>query len=447
MKTVPCFIIFAAIVLSGCAKKSAPEFFTLLSLQAQLKSFTEEKKSQARSLALAEGKQLPPEAKDLFSAIKSGNWEQTTNDFAELKRRVDANKTLYGSWWQPVLEVYGTAEQFALGDQNYVTAYGYDITQSIPPGGIYFGATEPGRFIVTAMEGSQIEGEPFLVLSQNLLSDSSYLDYLRSMYGNKIHIPTAADLQMCFDDYYRDFQERQANHLLQTGEEVTNGPDGKMHIMSHMSDIQVYGAVARLIFEQNSNREFYVEESYPLEWMNPHLEPYGLIFRLNRKPLMDLPDGTVEQDHDYWTKAIAPMIGNWLKDTTSVQDVAAFADRVYLHQDFSNFTGDRTFVENAFSQRMFSKERGSIAGLYAWRAQHDTDPADKRSMATAADFAFRQSWALSPDSPETVYGYVTLLIAEKRSADALVVAETAAKFRSGPAVESLDQLVFNLKHQ
>ena len=48
-------------------------------------------------------------------------------------------------------------------------------------------------------------------------------------------------------------------------------------------------------------------------------------------------------------------------------------------------------------------------------------------MARAADFAFRQAWALCPDSPEAVFRYVNLLLAQDRSADALVVAETAAQ--------------------
>jgi hypothetical protein len=48
-------------------------------------------------------------------------------------------------------------------------------------------------------------------------------------------------------------------------------------------------------------------------------------------------------------------------------------------------------------------------------------------MNDAADFAFRQAWALCPGSPETVFRYVNLLTGEGRTADALLIAETAAK--------------------
>ncbi|MGO8764991.1 MAG: hypothetical protein ACLQSR_07640 [Limisphaerales bacterium] len=71
--------------------------------------------------------------------------------------------------------------------------------------------------------------------------------------------------------------------------------------------------------------------------------------------------------------------------------------------------------------------RSSIGGLYAWRAQHATDAAEKKRMNDAADFAFLQAWALCPCSMETVVRYVNLLMTEGRTADALLVAETAVK--------------------
>ena len=56
-------------------------------------------------------------------------------------------------------------------------------------------------------------------------------------------------------------------------------------------------------------------------------------------------------------------------------------------------------------------------------------------MNDAADFAYRQSWALCPYSPETVVRYVNLLMSESRFSDALLVAETAAKM---PAMKGDD---------
>jgi hypothetical protein len=91
-------------------------------------------------------------------------------------------------------------------------------------------------------------------------------------------------------------------------------------------------------------------------------------------------------------------------------------------------------------------ERSSIADLYAWRAQNTADPGDKQRMNDAADFAFRQSWALCPWSIEAVFRYVQLLMDEQRIPDALIIAETASK--SAPdetQAEAFNQLVTSLK--
>ena len=438
-------LLAAGMVMSGCARNRAPEFVQDPALRVQLEAFAMEKERQAQALAAASGQALPSKAETVFSAIATGDWATATNNYADLRSSFKGDQIQPGSWWQPVLETYGAAELFTLGDPKYATAYGHDIIESIPPGSIYFGGTDPGRFIVTAMEKSQMAGEPFFDLTQNGLSDGGYLDYLRSMYGARIFIPTAADLQKCFDDYFSDFQKRRAAHELMPGEDIARGPGGKWHVNSYMSLIQVKELVAKEIFEKNTNQEFYVEESFPFAWMYPNLEPHGLILKLHHEPLTALPEDSVRMDHDYWTNAIMPMIGGWLNNDTTVARVAAFAEKVYLRQDFSGFTGDPAFVENADAHRMFSKERSSIASLYAWRSQHDGDAADKRRMDAAADFAFRQAWALCPYSPEAVFRYVTFLMRQKRIADALVVAETAAKFRSEPGVGQLDQLVANLK--
>ena len=169
--------------------------------------------------------------------------------------------------------------------------------------------------------------------------------------------------------------------------------------------------------------------------MYPYLEPHGLIMKINRQPLTELSDEIVQRDRDYWTKYIAPMVGNWLNSDTSVKEVAAFTEKVYAKKDFNGFQGDRRFIQSSDSQKMFSKERSSIAGLYAWRAQHSKDAAERKRMNDAADFAFRQVIALCPYSPEAVFQYVNLLVSEQRFSDALLVAETAAKM---PAMKGRD---------
>jgi hypothetical protein len=77
----------------------------------------------------------------------------------------------------------------------------------------------------------------------------------------------------------------------------------------------------------------------------------------------------------------------------------------------------------------------SLAELYAWHRQQAADAAEKERLTREADFALRQAWALCPYSPEAVYRYVDLLLAQDRAADALLVAETAAQM---PAMQGKD---------
>ncbi len=146
------------------------------------------------------------------------------------------------------------------------------------------------------------------------------------------------------------------------------------------------------------------------------------------------------------------MIGGWLNAGTTVKEVAAFAEKVYCQTRFQRFHRRPAFVQNAYSQKMFSKERSSIAGLYAWRALHTKDAAEKQRMNDAADFAFRQAWALCPYSPEAVIRYVNLLLSEQRFSDALLVAQTAAKMpemqgSNGRQIRDLVEQIKNIQQR
>jgi tetratricopeptide (TPR) repeat protein len=414
------------------------------SVGTALKTFAMEKEKQAQALASLTNDVLPSEFGPFFSAIQNDNWAAATNEYIKIKYLIAVATSYHRSWWQPVVETFGAEDQFRGGNEKYFTAYANAIIQSIPPGSIYFGGTDAARFIITAMQKSQIKGDPFFTLTQNALADSTYLDYLRSMYRGRIYIPSIEDSQKCYNAYYSDVQERARNNRLQSGETVSVDPrTGKMQVSGQVAVMTINALLVRLMFNHNRDREFYIEESFPLAWMYPYLEPNGLIFKLNRKPLAELSDDVVRSDRDYWTKTISPLIGDWVHKETSVNDISGFAKKVFQQHDFDGFKGDPCYVQNAYSYRMFSKERSSIAGLYAWRAQHAADPAEKQRMYNEADFAFRQSLALGPDSPEAVFRYVEFLTQTNRVEDALVVARTCLSL--DPEYREVSILIRNLE--
>ena len=452
IKSLGAVILGGGLFISGCAKKQMTSFQSLKNpeVAARLKSFVAEKEAQANAAT----NQMPSEFKSFFDAAEKGDWLAVSNAFVEFRKHAGqyehsgkTDERLRGTAWQAVLEIWGAFDAFGEGDEKYSTMFGNDIIQSIPPGSIYFGGTDPGRFLVTAMCKSQVNADPFFVLTQNALADATYLEYLRGMYGAKIYTPTDEDSKKCFQDYMADAQERVQKHQLKPGENVAVGADGKIQVSGQVAVMEINGLLVKTIFDKNTNREFYIEESFPFDWMYPYLEPHGLIMKINRQPLSELSDEIVKQDHDYWVKYVQPMIGDWLHDDTPVEEVAAFAKKTFGKQDFTGFTGDPRFIQNAYSHRMFSKLRSSIAGLYMWRLDQSAGEAEKDRMARAADFAFRQAWALCPYSPEAVFRYVNFLLKQKRISDALVVAETAAQMPSmqGQDGEQIRALVEQLK--
>ena len=431
-----CCFVALALVAAVAAQKSEPGSSTPTNsakpwFDTRLRAFFAAKEAQARQFAAQTNEPAPPDVWRYFAAATNGDWQTTTNlwlamhersgQYGVLKRNEPMHKI-----WAAILETEVAWEQFANGKEKYLLAYGNDIIKSIPPGSIYFGGNDAGLGVITAMSESHADGKPFFTLTQNALTDASYLEYLRAMYGATLSIPTGEDFQKSYQDYLADAERRLAENKLKPGEEVRR-TENRVQITGHVAVMSINALLARTIFDSNPNREFYVVESFPLDWMYPHLSPNGLIMKINREPLAELSDEIVRQDHDYWARQLQPMLGSWLNDGTSVAEVAEFIGKVHLRHDLGGFTGDPQFIQDAWAQKAYSKLRGAIGGIYAWRATNAKNPEEKQRMTRAADLALRQAYALCPNSPENLFRYVALLVSSGRTDDARRLAETSLK--------------------
>jgi hypothetical protein len=255
-----------------------------------------------------------------------------------------------------------------------------------------------------------------------------------------IYTPMMADSQKCFMEYLEGARQRLQAHQLKPGEHVEES-GGRVQVSGQTAVMSINALMVKIIFDKNAGHEFYIEESFPLEWMYPYLEPHGLILKINRQPLAELPDNVVRQDRAYWSERVNRMIGDWLTPGTAVQAVADFVEKTYLRKDLGGFKGDPRFVQNDYATRSFSHWRASIAGMYAWRAEHAAGDSERGRMAGEADFAFSQAWALCPTSLDVVNRYVVFLKSQGRLADASLVEATAAQFPvSKPGGETLKKL-------
>ena len=306
--------------------------------------------------------------------------------------------------------------------------------ESIPSDSIYFGGTELGRFAVSAFSESHSAGRPFITLTQNALSDTTYLGYLQDMYGETIHLPGPSDSQKCIDEYLADAQTRLKHDrdFPVESRQIRHGEDvrivaGKVQFTGPVAVMAIHARIVKVIFDRNPDREFYLEESYPLDWTYPHLTPHQFIFKLNREPVKEIPVETVRTDREFWIRNTESWLGVWLKTNTSLSEITHFVDRTYFKNDLNEFKGDPEFLRDLEARKAVSRLRSSIAGLYAWRASNTKDPMERERMAAEGDFAFRQAFAMCPVNPGTVARYVELLSSGGRLSDAAQIAATAYK--------------------
>ena len=203
--------------------------------------FSTAKQAQIRELAGTITNKVPAVVWRFFDAVRVDDWETASNlamhiNAASHRYTISTNDdnltpALGTLIWPPISESYGAYEQFHEWNNRWLHRYGSDIIRSIPPGSIYFGGTDPGRFVISALCDSQVEGRPFFTLTQNQLADSTYMEYLRVMYGAKLVVPTSEDVQKAASPITPRLTpsgELQSGQL-QPGEEVRT-VDGRVQI-------------------------------------------------------------------------------------------------------------------------------------------------------------------------------------------------------------------------
>jgi tetratricopeptide (TPR) repeat protein len=266
----------------------------------------------------------------------------------------------------------------------------------------------------------------------------------------EIHIPSEQESQNCFREYTEDVGRRAQLNQLRPGEDVHVDAGGRVQVSGQVAVMNINGLLCKVIFDACPTNEFYVEESFPLDWMYPYETPFGIIMKINRKPLPELTQDIFDLDHKFWTDFTPRLCGSWITYDTSVKEICDFAERTYVKNNFKGYTGDRAFVRDDDGQKAFSKLRSSQAGVYAWRLSPQCPPeyrqkskATEEALIKETDFAFKQAFAFCPYSPEAVFRYINFLLPLGRFDDAIMIAETCKTL--DPYNEQIGEMIGNLK--
>lgn len=285
-----------------------------------------------------------------------------------------------------------------------------------PPMGrnaIFFGGTDPGRFVPTYMIYSAKVRPDVYLITQNALADNTYMNVMRDLYGDQIWIPTPEDNSRAFQQYVDGVK----SGAIQAGADVTT-EGGRVQVQGVGGVMKINGFLSKMIFDHNQyitepknddatrpsgcaavyedpqidpntglppTRDFFVEESYVLPWMYPYLTPHGLIMKINNQPT-PLTEEMIKNDTDFW---------NW------------YCDRLL---------NDQKFIRDIVARKTFSKLRSALAGLYA-----------AKGRPKEAEAAFRQAVALYDLSPEATFRLVQLIAQEGRFDEALSILDGFAE--------------------
>jgi tetratricopeptide (TPR) repeat protein len=311
-----------------------------------------------------------------------GNWQL---------QGVDGIKEDMQAWYSP--------EEF---EKRWAAYPNKNYPEPMGPNAVFFGGTDPGRFVPTYMIYSAKVRQDVYLITQNALADNTYMNVMRDLYGDQIWIPSPLDSNMAF----QKFLETEKN----TAGVSTAG--GKVQVQGVQHVMKINGFLSQWIFEHNQYRTetktdeatrptgsvvvhndpaidpqtgkpplrtFYVEESYVLPWMYPYLTPNGLIMKINNKPTALTPE-VVKNDTDFW---------NWNCD---------------------RLLGDEKFIRDIVARKTFSKLRSALAGLYAMKGK-----------PKEAEAAFRQSVALYDLSPEANFRLANLIARQGRFDEAIAL--------------------------
>ena len=263
----------------------------------------------------------------------------------------------------------------------------------------------------------------------------------------ELNSPSQLEAEMAFAEYLQEADAREKAGALKPGE-IVNRIGDRVSVAGQVSVMQINSKLAKLLFDKNPERDFFIEVSFPLEWMYPHLTPYGIILKLNRDEVPEITDEMMRKDRLFWANYQERLTGNWITDDTSVKEIGDWAIKTYRRWDLDGYTGDPAFVRDEAAQKAFSKLRTSIADIYRWRINNyklaisqESDAAKRDEMKQKQDrmtrefmFALKQAWAFCPYSPEVLSHFTQLLLSlgydEFKAGD-----KEAATARRGDAIQ------------
>mgnify|MGYP003566056645 CR=1 FL=1 len=91
-----------------------------------------------------------------------------------------------------------------IGEEEKAQYPNPDYPPEMEPDAIFYGGTDPGRFVPTYMIYSGKVRPDVYLITQNALADGTYMSVMRDLYGDEIWIPAQPDSAKAFERYVRE---------------------------------------------------------------------------------------------------------------------------------------------------------------------------------------------------------------------------------------------------
>jgi hypothetical protein len=386
----------------------------------KLKAFALSRRKLAHALAQRHGVPVPDNVEKFFDAVEAGNWDEIKARYHEINGGDGSVSTHNRSpdiqpLWPAIADAFGAAEQVHLWPPQQLIDYGNSIMNSLSPGEVYVGGTDNGRWVPELMNADSGDAS-HIILTQNALVDTGYIEYVNLQYGDQLTTLTGADADKAMQNYLADYQQRLAHDQqfpdeppqVRPGESagISIGSNGQPQVTGPNAQVSVMAineGLLNILMSENPQLSFALQESYPLKSTYADALPVGPIMQLGASGGQNtFTADTAAQTIDYWN--------------TTTQQLLSDPD-----------AADSTTVQKAYA-----KDETSAANLLA---AHGYNAEAAQIYGTALQ--------LFPSAPETASDYVNLLLGQNQVQQAIAVAQAAAQ--ADPNNQQLQNLLQRAK--
>lgn len=376
---------------AGRGSAAAPARTAEEIVAGKLVQFIHSRRDLANEMARRKGVIVPEEVERFFDALESATWEEIERQWQVLAKKsrqyhdsTDADSPKLDPVWSAVLDAYGVAEQVHEWPAQQLLDYGNAILDSLRPGMVYVGGTDEGRWIPELLNETSGR-EPHVIVTQNAMADGRYIEYMHTLYGDRLATLTEEDSKRAIQEYMADAQRRMEHDeqfpdepkQLRFGEDVKM-VNGNVEVGGQVAVMSINEKLLQALMEKNPGLDFAVQESSPLRGTYGDALPLG--------PLMEL--GAKDERNAFTQERASQALDYW---RTKVQEISTDPEAMNSSTALTSYAHIAAATANLLTEHGF---------------------------ATEAEEAYRLAAQLWPGSAKSIGGLVDLLVRGGRDAEA-----------------------------